>query len=88
MRTTLWLHSGNLIVLVLSASPSQARSSKSYPQSRGHFRSWKKSLLCLETLCGRLCPVPFGGALAFVVSTRLGSPSLHSFTFYILPRIL
>ncbi|KAH9178375.1 hypothetical protein EDB89DRAFT_1930849 [Lactarius sanguifluus] len=88
MRTISSPHSSNLIVLVLSASPSQARSSKSYPQSRSHFRNWKKSFFCLETVCGRLCPAPFGGAHAFVVSTRLGSHSLHFFTFFILPRIL
>ncbi|KAH9178324.1 hypothetical protein EDB89DRAFT_1930596 [Lactarius sanguifluus] len=88
MRTISWPHSSSLIVLILSASPSQALSWKSYPQSRGRFCNWKASFFCLEIACDRPCPALFSGAHVFVVSTRLGSPSRHSSTFLILPRIL
>ncbi|KAH9068169.1 hypothetical protein EDB83DRAFT_2377305 [Lactarius deliciosus] len=87
MRTISWPHSSNLIVLVLSASPSQARSWKSCLQSRSRFRNWKTSLFCPEIASGRLCPALFG-AHAFAVSTRLGSSSLHPSTSFILPGIL
>src|SRR6266702_357156 len=50
-RTISWLHPSSLVVLVLSASPSKARSWQSFPQSRGRFRNWKTSFFCLEIAC-------------------------------------
>ena len=88
MKIILWPHSSSLIVLILSVSPSQSHSWKSYLHLRGHFWNWMTLFFCVSMTYCWPSLVLFSGAHASTICTWVGLPFPQSQRSFFFPQVL